>query len=202
MVRLSLIESKAGVRFPDKATLFAQLDLLASPVAYETDPLRIIAPAVYCLHTSAKRLLKMLAMRAPRGKTLRLEVVNNFDTLTDMYTILRGISPPRDPVEKMLYEKELAFSRRMVEIAYDLLKELPDEGDESLRKPLIPRDTRERFASEIADAMAQNPLPSFALRSSTSQMDAASLVILIIFILFLLAYMGFFRFIFGVFRSP
>jgi len=194
MVRLSVIESKAGVRFPDKDTLFAQLDLLASPVAYETDPLRIIAPAVYCLHTSAKRLLNVLAMRAPRRKTLRLEVVNNFDTFTDVYTILRGISPPRDPLEKMLYEKEVAFSRRMVEIAYELLKELPD--DESSRKPLIPRDTRERFASEIANAMAQNPLPSFASRSSMTQSDVACLVMLIIFVLFVLAYMGFFRFFF------
>ena len=162
MVSLSSIAQTTGVANPDLAAVYHQLEIMAQPIAEQTRPLPIIAPAVNLLHDQAYDLEVPLGAKSEPAQSLDLLLARSFSRITDYYVIITGIEPPMEPVEAAIYRQEVDFDRKMIEFLYRLIQERNVPYTPNPSTPHMSNERRLQYADELKKILAANPLPAFA----------------------------------------
>jgi len=162
MVNLAAIASATGVKEPDLLTVYRYLEDQALPVAEVAKPFPIIAPAVNRLHSRAKTLEFDLTAANLTPERLRTSVSRAFSEVADCYSILSGVSPPKNPVEAQLFSKEKEFARKLLAVCFRVFIEIGGKPEPKWDVVMIPEGRRESLAAEIKVLRAEHPFPEFA----------------------------------------
>lgn len=192
MVTLAAIASGSGVDDPDLAVVFERLNTLAQPLAEPKKPLQIIAPAVWRMHRRARLLETALDGKKLAPDRLAQMVARSFSKIADFHVIITGIVPPSNPVERDQYEREVEFGRKMVEIAYRLLKEVGGKPTAKWAAVEISKERCDEYASQVAELRKKHPLPAFAEEEQIRRRsEGCSWVGWLILFWFIAAHIGF-----------
>ncbi|MCK4720956.1 hypothetical protein KAU08_09865 [bacterium] len=205
MVSLETISAATENPKPDLRTIINYLDETSGPQASAKNTLKVIAPAISKLHTRARTLQFELTAKNQKFK-YKLLVIRAFKKITDHYAILAGIQAPADPVEKIEFQREIDFARKLIDISYRLMLEAGlEEG--VYNEPLdLAEPVRQSYAAELKVIREEYPLPEFARKENMAKQGLlAANVSWIIFIIIILAQLGVVELIFeaiaGIFKG-
>ncbi len=162
MVSLAAIASATGKEDPDLEAILRYLDESAQPVAIETRPLLVVSGAVHRLHDRVLGLQVDITGKSLTVHQLKSTVTRTFNDVAEYYMILAGISPPSDPVDRIRFEREVEFARKMVQIAFRLYREIGGKSDVKWEAVMPQQGRREAFAAELKALGEAYPLPEFA----------------------------------------
>ena len=187
MVKFAQIAKSTESGASDLTELFRQLDALAQPIADEPKPLPIIAPAVLEIHNKARDLEFTLSAKRQTDDRLNAIISSAFRRITDYYVIITGISPPADPVERIVYQMEVDFARKMVEMSYDLANSIGGATKGSAQPSELPTGIKAKYAEQIKLLRDKYPVPDFAsekrMRRRGARMGVVGWIIFALFIL-------------------
>jgi hypothetical protein len=162
MVTLAAIASGSGVDDPDLAAVFEHLNRLAQPLAEANKPLQVIAPAVWMMHNRARTLEYTLHGKLPAASRLAQMVARAFSKTADFYVIITGIVPPSNPGDRIAYDGEVEFGRKLVEMTYRLLREVGGEPKQKWVAVEISERRCREYSAELEGLRKAHPLPEFA----------------------------------------
>jgi hypothetical protein len=196
MVALETIISATGNSNPNLDEIFKYLDQIAGPDASEKEPLKVIAPVVSELHDNARDLEFDLAADNQQTKR-KAVVVRTFNRVTDLYVIMMEIDPPKDPVQKLQFDPEIEFTRKLIGISFRLLKEIGGENA-GYKDPLnLTREMRIPYATELGSLREKHPMPGFARQENMARQSIfVANVSWIIFFIYIFAELGGFNWLY------
>jgi len=162
MVSLAGIAAQTGKEEPDLETIFRYLDESAQPVAIESKSLLVVSGAVHRLHDRVQGLKVDITAKSLTLHQLKSTVTTAFTDVTDYYMILAGISPPSDPVDRIRFDREVEFARKVIQVVFRLYMEIGGKSELKWEAVMPERGRREAFAAELKALGEAYPLPEFA----------------------------------------
>ncbi len=197
MVSLETIRRDSGFDELDLQTVFHYLQARAEPVATTSNPLPVIAPAVYKLHRRANSLLLSLGKRRP-ARTQATSAGTAFSEITDCYVVLTGIAPPTGPDDRRDFEAEVGYARDLVDFSYRLLREAGGRSEVLWQPVQLSEEARLKFSEEMQSIKKGRFLPGFAQQDRMKRGSNYASWVSWIFIIFWILWMtGFIPVIFA-----